>query len=500
MALWLPNNRMIYMPPTPVAKAESTDAFVQRTDLYYHARSERLLTVGHPYFEIRKEDGTLQVPKVSSSQFRVFRITLPDPNGFAFGDKSVYDSEKERLVWGLRGMEIGRGQPLGIGVTGHPLMNRLDDVENPSKYNTSQSNDNRQNVASDTKQTQLFIVGCAPAKGECWKRARACAGAEHKDGDCPPIELESSHIQDGDMIDIGYGNIDFAELNENRSEVPLDVAHSKCKYPDYIGMSNELYGNNCFFFGRREQMYTRHYFNMAGKLGDSVPEDLMFKAQQDQSQNYVSSSAYFGTPSGSLVSSDAILFNRPYWLQRAQGLNNGILWNNELFVTVADTTRGTNFSISVANKKESEFTAADFNVYLRHVEEYGLDFIFQLCRVPLTNDNLTHLYTMDPDILDNWNLNMAPPATSLEDKYRYIQSLATKCPDDVPPPKKDKYEGESYWVVDLQERFSADLDQFPLGRKFLYQSRSPGLSRTRSRAKRSAQETETASSGKKRRR
>lgn len=469
MAFWLPNNQKLYLPPTPVTRILNTDEFVQRTNLYYHASSDRLLTVGNPYYPVVERD-VVKVPKVSPNQYRVFRVKLPDPNRFAFGDTSIYDPDQERLVWGVRGVEISRGQPLGIGVTGHPLFNKFEDVENPSRYTSAPGTDNRQNMAFDPKQSQLFILGCTPAKGEHWNKTTPCAGSARLEGDCPPIERYGTVIEDGDMIDIGFGNLDFRYLAENKSEVPLCIADSICKYPDYLGMTKDLYGNSCFFYARREQLYTRHFYSRAGTQGEAVPESLYFKGAAGQGQENIGLSTYGATPSGSLVSSDSVLFNRPYWLERAQGQNNGVLWNNELFVTVVDNTRGTNFHINAQATKEGTYKATNFKQYTRHVEEYELEFIFQLCKVRLTSEVLAQLHNMDPSVLDAWNLTVGPPSGgTLSDRYRFIESLATKCPDKVPDEKKDPYDGLLFWNVDLSEKLTADLDQFSLGRKFLFQ-------------------------------
>ncbi|AAA67149.1 L1 protein [Iotapapillomavirus 1] len=469
MAYWLPNNQKLYLPPAPVQRILSTDEFTTRTDIYYYASSDRLLTVGNPYYPILDGD-TVTVPKVSPNQYRVFRCKLPDPNRFAFGEKSVYDPEKQRLAWCIRGVEIARGQPLGIGITGHPLYNRLEDVENPGKYPSAPGTDNRQNVGLDPKQTQMFIVGCVPAQGEHWSRALTCSNQVVKKGDCPPIQRMSGMIEDGDMGDIGYGNLDFRVLQENKSEVPLEVVDSICKYPDYLGMSKETHGNSCFFYARQARLYSRHFFNRAGVQGETVPESLYKKGKDGQAQSTLALATYSGTPSGSLVSSDAVLFNRPYWLERAQGQNNGILWNNDLFVTVLDNTRGTHFSISIATQDENDYTASNYKQYTRHVEEFELEFIFQLVKINLSTEVLAYLHGMDPSILDNWNLTLGPPNDgSLADKYRFIESLATKCPDNVEVTKPDPYKGRIFWNIDLTERLTADLDQFSLGRKFLYQ-------------------------------
>ncbi|ALP46956.1 L1 protein [Pudu puda papillomavirus 1] len=501
MAYWVSSSNNFFIPPSPVSRIYSTDEFVERTDQFYHAGSDRLLTVGHPMYEIVNEELEVVVPKVSANQYRAFRIYLPDPNKFAFSDPQFYDPDRQRLVWGLRGLEIGRGGPLGIGVIGNPLTNRFEDVENQGRYLPTQGVDNRQNIGMDNKQTQTIIVGSKPATGEHWGKALACAEPEPKKGDCPPIELVNSTIEDGDMMDTGFGNMDFKALQENKSEVPLDISQSICKYPDYLKMSKDPYGDSLFFFARSEQMYVRHTFSRAGTVGDKVPDAFYIKGQGGQSQENIGTPQYWGVPSGSLVSSSSQLFNKPYWILQAQGHNNGICWENELFITIGDNTRGTNFSLSVATKEEESFTASNFNEYTRHVEEFDISLLLQVCKVTLTPEVITHLHQMNPNIFDLWNLGVNPPPTlALSDSYRYIKSLATKCPDSIPSKeKKDPYENLKFWEVDLREKLSMDLDQFSLGRKFLYQRGTTPRSSTASR-KRASQVTRSAKSTVKRRR
>lgn len=490
MSVWLPASGKVYLPPsTPVAKVQSTDEYIQRTNIFYHAYSDRLLTVGHPYFNVYNNDGTvLEVPKVSGNQHRVFRLKLPDPNRFALADMSVYNPEKERLVWGCRGVEIGRGQPLGVGTSGHPLFNKVNDTENPVSYRTqASSTDDRQNTSFDPKQIQMFIIGCAPCIGEHWEVAERCAGDNNDAGRCPPIKLVNSVIQDGDMADIGYGNLNFRTLQQNRSDVSLDIVNETCKYPDFLKMQNDVYGDSCFFFARREQCYARHFFVRGGKPGDDIPgeqidagtykNDFYIPAATGQTQKNIGNSMYFPTVSGSLVSSDAQLFNRPFWLQRAQGHNNGICWANQLFITVVDNTRNTNFSISVYTENAkitdiNEYDANKFREYQRHVEEYEISLILQLCKIPLKADVLAQINAMNPSLLEEWQLGFVPaPDNPLQSTYRYIESLATPCPDKVAPKEReDPYAPYTFWNVDLSERLSLELDQYSLGRKFLFQA------------------------------
>lgn len=491
MAVWHSANGKVYLPPsTPVARVQSTDEYIQRTNIYYHANTDRLLTVGHPYFNVYNNNGsTLEVPKVSGNQHRVFRLKLPDPNRFALADMSIYNPDKERLVWACRGLEIGRGQPLGVGSTGHPYFNKVKDTENSNSYITN-SKDDRQDTSFDPKQIQMFIVGCTPCIGEHWDKAEPCG--EQQTGLCPPIELKNTYIQDGDMADIGFGNINFKALQHSRSDVSLDIVNETCKYPDFLKMQNDVYGDACFFYARREQCYARHFFVRGGKTGDDIPgaqvgngnmkNQFYIPGATGQAQSTIGNAMYFPTVSGSLVSSDAQLFNRPFWLQRAQGHNNGILWANQMFVTVVDNTRNTNFSISVYTqagdiKDIQDYNADNFREYQRHVEEYEISVILQLCKVPLKAEVLAQINAMNSSLLEEWQLGFVPtPDNPIQDTYRYLESLATRCPEKSPPKEKvDPYKGLNFWDVDMTERLSLDLDQYSLGRKFLFQA---GLQQT----------------------
>lgn len=494
MALWTHQNGKLYLPPPrPVARVLSTDEYVQNTNLFFYAGTERLLQVGHPFFEVRSSvDETVEVPKVSGNQYRVLRVSLPDPNKFALVDPGIYDSEHERLVWRLRGLEIGRGGPLGVATTGNPLFNKYGDTENPNKYPAKQTDDNRQNVSMDPKQTQLFLVGCTPPIGAHWDIAEFCKDHRPIQGECPPVQLINSYIEDGDMCDIGFGACNFRAFQKDKSGVPLDIVDSTCKYPDFLKMSKDTYGDELFFCGRREQLYVRHNFVRAGTIGDTLPtpyngSSYYISPQPEQAQNNVDSHIYFAIPSGSLTTSDSQLFNRPYWLQQAQGANNGICWGNQLFVTYVDNTRNTNFTLSVYNGNEPgpgsdqyKYKAGDFKQYLRHVEEVELEFIFQLCKVKLDADILAHINAMNSSILDEWQLAFVPPAPqSIEDQYRFLSSLATKCAVPAPAEKDDPYKAYNFWPIDLTERFTLELSQYPLGRRFLYQSGLLRLKRPR---------------------
>lgn len=473
MALWLPSNKF-YIPQGQATRLLHTDEYVTRTNHLYHAATKRLMTVGHPYFEQNKPDGSLLVPKVSSLQYRCFLLEFPDPNKFVFPDQSFYDPETQRLVFSLVGLEISRPQPIGVGLSGNVLMDRLDDAEAPNKAGNkpgSEDKDPRVNWCCDPKQTQLIIVGCKPAKGEHWAAARPCVEDEgERANKCPPIERKSSILQDGDMMEAGFGNLDFKGLQPTKSEAPLDISQSICKSPDMLAMSQDVYGDELFFCVRQEQLFARHFFTHSGKVEEAIPKDYIFDNNKEDLGTY----NYWQSPSGSLISSNTQIFNKPYWVKRAQGYNNGVLWHNKLFVTIGDTTRGTNFSISVQTNAEETYKSSNFNSYLRHVESFEIACLVQVCVVDLTPETISHIHQMDETILEEWNLGVATTVNGpLGEQYRFIKSAATKCEDNIPKDdKKDPWEKYRFWRVNLTDQLSQDLAYYPLGRRYLFQNRN----------------------------
>lgn len=479
MATWLRENGKFYLPPSkPIARVLSTDEYVTETNIYFHAATDRLLTVGHPYFEVKNE-GTQKVviPKVSAQQFRVFRLHLPDPNKFALIDPDIYNPERERLIWRMKGIEVSRGGPLGVSCSGHPYFNKYSDVENPNTYPAPEQQDNRVDLGFDPKQNQVFIVGCTPPWGEYWDTTKPCADRELEPGECPPIERVSAYIEDGDMSDIGLGAVNNKTFFEDKAGVPLELTNSISKWPDFLKMAKDTYGDSMFFCGRREQLYVRHNFTKAGTVGDTIPEETDRFFYNPPAGGTIASSVYFTTPSGSLNSSDAQMFNKPFWLQRAQGQNNGVLWGNQMFVTVLDNTRATNFTLSIYKEntpigEQYQYKASDFKNYLRHAEVYEMEVILQLCKVTLDPDVLAHINVMNPTVLDDWDLAFVPPPPQgIEDAYRYLTSWATRCPTTEPAKEKvDPYAKYKFWDIDLTEKCTSELSQTSLGRRFLYQA------------------------------
>lgn len=106
------------------------------------------------------------------------------------------------------------------------------------------------------------------------------------------------------------------------------------------------------------------------------------------------------------------------------------------------------------------------------MEEFDVEIIVELCKVPLDAEVLSHINVMNPQILEDWELSFVPPPPEgIQDTYRYLKSSATKCP---PKPSEitsdDPWAKYTFWNIDLREKLSSELSQFPLGKRFLYQN------------------------------
>lgn len=502
MALWTQGPRL-YLPPPPISPVLCTDDYVKRKGIYYYGDTERLLFVGHPQYSVTGPDAPHRIPKCSPNQWRVFRVSLPDPNTFALPDSTLHDPTKERLVWCVTAIQVSRGQALGMSVIGHPFFNAYMDAESLTKKTQEQKPDDRKLAGMDPKQCQFIILGAKPAIGEYWDFAPNCSKQPHLPGECKPIELKNKEIEDGDMMEIGFGNANFQNFNANKSDLPLDICQEICLYPDFIQMTEDALGDSLFFYARKEAVFARHIFARGGVENEPPPSDCILTSDT----NTTRLANFNSTPSGSLISTEGNIFNRPYYILRAQGMNNGVCWNNELFLTVGDNTRGTSLNITMPKDSETleKYDSTKINHFQRHTEEYKLSFIFELCSISLTNDILGYLNIHQPEVLKKWEISINTQTNTLEDQYRFLSSWATKCPPETTPDKsQDPYANKKFWDINLQNRLSLDLDQYPLGRRFLTQigvglQRRTGTVTPRKSTKRRLTKTTTTSGGKRRR-
>lgn len=472
------DNPTFYLPPAhPQATYFSTtDDFVSSTGRYATGHSGRLLIVGHPYFTVPANgngNGKVLVPKVNANQYRVFRCILPDPNKVPICQGP--EPEGFKYVWRLRCVRVGRGQPFSVGLSGAPKFNRgldLESVPHPKAAAAAADGDNKDQrvpFAYDPKQMQILIVGCAPAKGEYW-HSKSCNGdGSESPPPCPAIELQTHDILDGSMCDIGTGSLSHELKNPN--DLPLELVDELPVYPDVIGMQNDPTGDSCFFMVKREQLYLRHAFLKDGTQGEPIGTET---------------TGYTFSPgtSGSLINSDTSLFGKPYYLNQAQGANNGVVWDNTLYITLLDNTRNNTMVISSKGQNgNGSYDQTKWTNYLRHVEEYDLHLGLELCKVDMSATVLYHMMIHNPGILDKWGYTTEaptqhrPPDSPSDTSYRYSKdppsagysgAISCHAPDssDTEDEEEDFFE-HGFWNLDFRSKINFESRATSFDRAFL---------------------------------
>ncbi|QYW06019.1 L1 protein [Papillomaviridae sp. Haddock_c2655] len=497
------------VPVQPVMR--STDEFTHDTGLVYAVRSQLMSLIGHPHYDItksRKRRGKqvqdVILPMVSPFQYRVFELNLPDPNKMSFPETLQHRTLKsQRYVWCIEMVEVCRNGPLGVPLTGNSMFAKFADIENPpvnwtktekqkgAKQGTDDK-DGRTMIGFDGKQTQFIAIGAKPLKGFTWVGTPSGV----KDG-CPILTRSVSDIKDGDLGDIGFGNIDPTTLCMDEWHLPIEMKDRACISPDLDNMLKDGMGDCMFMYINREQVFAKHFFDMAG-TGGEVTEDMTKPLEGKV------------IPSGSLAASQSSIFGKPYWLNQSVGPNNGLLWDNKLFVTCMDTTHGGSFNIVIkksgtgksndgpgasatnhfVNEKpceefqplasefdsarnENEYKPSDWNEFQRHVSEWSVEAIVRLKTITLEGELMLLLDQKYPDLLTNWgfgwkeNTELTPYQTNMLN----TQENMRRCPRADAEAEEAEEEVATNIVIDsngnCKLEMHEELHRTPLGRKYM---------------------------------
>ncbi|QYW06007.1 L1 protein [Papillomaviridae sp. Haddock_c45] len=498
------------VPVSPVMR--STDEFTHDTGLVYAVTSQLMSLIGHPHYDItksRKRRGKtvtdVILPMVSPFQFRVFELNLPDPNHMSFPETLEHRNlSSQRYVWSVEMVEVTRNGPLGVPLTGNSMFAKFADIENPVVDWTKRekqkgakggvdNKDGRVMVGFDGKQTQFIAIGAKPLKGFSWTGTES--GVK---GGCPILTRVVEDIKDGDLGDIGFGNIDPATLCLDEWHLPIEMKDRKCVSPDIDNMLKDGMGDCMFMYINREQLFAKHFWDMAGNGGE-VTEDMTKPLEGKV------------IPSGSLAASAQSIFGKPYWLNQSVGPNNGLLWDNKLYVTCMDTTHGASFNIVVPkpqtagdgdqlqqaagsdnhfssakpceefNPLSSEYDSArnadaydpsKWNEFQRHVSEWSVEAIVRLKTITLEGELMLLLDQKYPDLLNNWgfgwkeNSELTPYQTNMITSQQSMR----RCPEENVLGADEEQEVQSNIVIDsngdCKLEMHDELHRTPLGRKY----------------------------------
>lgn len=430
------------VPTEPYIK--STDEFVTETDVTYIVNSDPVRIQGHPYGPLSTEG----IKMVNPSKFNVVKLNLPDLNKLMLAPlPGKMDLNTEQYVWKLVGFRVDVQGPQCPAVTGisqsawQGTANGLEDGTQPTetvmpsvlssemdidptcmvqelnsdKEKFKEMWEKMQEQPYDPEdpteslppspgpaaaaagknyrwgmehaQRQMIIVGCKPPMGyyEMWN--------DQKKG----YERKTEAIDDDDLCEFGYGT----QNTDNEADltwfpVEMDSNH-QCFSIDEIGMANDMAGDRCFMMVKREASGIRQTL-----LNGNVDKDFVAATGNTPFKNIKKCPQPMSTKTAGLVSSASDIFNKGYWLNKARGVNNGILWGNSLYITFVDNTRGQILGHTTPiGTPPTPYDPTKYNFALRHIKEFQVQVIVRRCKVKLEAKLLTQLLQLNKDWLKN---------------------------------------------------------------------------------------------------
>lgn len=256
-------------------------------------------------------------------------------------------------------------------------------------------------------QRQIICVGCKPAIGyyEQWNPATNV------------FFRGTDPLEDGVIHEFGYGN-HWAGDSPDETVVPLEMLAGSDQEEkeknftyclDKIGMDNDNTGDSNFLIIERQAEGVRHTLS-AGN------HDAEFTAGTTGDYKNVTSSADpLCAKTAGMVSNTTDIFNKSYWLNKAKGVNNGILWGNKLYITFVDNMRGFIYRRNEAKTTgDNSYDPTKIQYRLRHIKEYQVSVIVRKCTVKLEAKLITSLLQLNKEWLANLGFKFnTPTAESL---------------------------------------------------------------------------------------
>ncbi|AXH75396.1 MAG: L1 protein [Melanogrammus aeglefinus-associated papillomavirus 1] len=397
---------------------KSTDEYVRESDVTYIVESELIRIEGHPYKKLDDHN-----PLVSPSRYNVVELQVPDMRKLLLPPhQGNIGLDTEIPVWKLVGFRIDVQGVLCPATTGQQCSASVPNdygAKNPDSsdgilYNmgncmVEDADSNAEDLAAVTatynwgmehKQVQFIAVGCEPLLGVYETKPIPSDASKTEVGD---TSRATKLIEDGDIHEFGFGNVDYVKLNLDKTLLPVEMCYNNgpLTIPDILTMENDTVGNTMFFKWDRSAQGIRHTRNTSGITFPNNPSGggtETWKEQQAMPQAQ-------SVPTAGMVSSALDLFNKNYWLNKAQGPNNCVLWDNKCFFTFVDNTRGfiqmTTTRTSTADATAPTYDPTKTKAYLRHVKEFKVTALVRLCHVKLEAKLITWLLQMDSKWLKN---------------------------------------------------------------------------------------------------
>nr|QWY26501.1 MAG: L1 [Urolophus aurantiacus papillomavirus 1] len=446
----------------------TTNEYTTGTGFLFTVKTEEFVFLGDPY---RGREGPPAVPLVSPNQWRCFCLQLPDPNTMTMGSlANAYSLQEYRYVYKLKGFRVNRGGPLGaspalnkvFNSVGHPLPlskearreldrpegNRVDGREGVVEHNTLGP------MCMDSPQLQSIIVGNKPTLGSYWVGPFNDPHRENK------IGKVVEEISDGDIIPVGFGNIDAKTWEtagkagaQPEYQFPSIMYQGKCIYPDAMENDKDEFGDRSFVTLIREQCMPKHWLLQDGLEPTETAWD-------------------FGTApnmSGGLFANGVDIFNKDYWIQMTNHPNQALLWDSKCYFTCCDNTRGTTVS-QTSGEFNAQSIGLGFYKEFWHSEVYQLQAVVELCKVKLEAELLQFIVRFNKQLIEDWGLSFGPYKQPTISKGNVLMG-----PEEVDaemPEEEERVSTHRCWTFDCNGKITDRLHTTEIGQTFLKGSAS----------------------------
>lgn len=398
---------------------KSTDEYVRETPVTYIVESELVRLEGHPYMA-NSEKFKMNSP----SRFTVVKLDLPDMNKlFLPPYQGKIGLDTEISVWKLVGVRVDLQGPLATATTGtlKGLQQATDagfqlpgEAEDNTIYDADSAEVKPIAWGLEHKAVQMLTVGCEPLLGVYEDRAPKFNTSSSSTTDPGEINRHQVEVEDGMFHEFGFGNSMTGpdkglQMDTTLMPVEYQFHNGPVLIPDKLAMDTDKTGDRCFFMWKKEASGVRHTRTVVGQKdgdGDGMPQALV-------------------TPTAGMMSNANDIFNKNYWLNKASGPNNCVLWGNMCYVTFVDNTRG--FIHQLTTKAESgeeeKYDPTKFKFYLRHVKEFKVTLLVRLCKVKLEAKLITYLLQINASWLRNIGFNFETPGTQLHGQFRDVLAM-----------------------------------------------------------------------------
>lgn len=351
---------------------------------------------------------------------------------------------------------LAPGGPFALPVPPIPKLPPPPKKANPPSNGWPVYKPNCINWSMEHAQRQFLCVGCKPVLGcyEQWVGAALAVGY---------LERKTRDITAKDVMEFGYGNALPTKWpvitpkhfqSPDLAAVPVEMANMLCEetprcplLPDIIGMDSDDTGDRNFLcIGPKAVTGVRCGANAQAMDANRIDRPEPFTGASISPDPFTAKTA-------GMVSTANDIFNKSYWLNKAKGVNNGIIWGNNLYITFVDNMRG---HIHKMQFQEQDDTPVPYNLknssmFLRHVKEYRIQVIVRKCYIKLESKLITSLLQLNKDWLKDMGFTFTQTVSPVG---QFTDISAVHLPPTAQPAEEESDNSSDFIKIDCNGRCS----------------------------------------------